>query len=119
MVFLKAFLLGGLFCVIAQIIIDKTRLTPARILTGYVCAGVFLTGIGIYHPLVKLFSCGASVPLTGFGYLLAKGVEKAVDELGFVGIFVGGIRETAAGICAAIVFSLLISLFFHGKPENL
>ena len=117
--FLKAFLFGGFLCVIAQIIIDKTRLTPARILTGYVCSGVILTGIGIYHPLVKIFSCGATVPLTGFGYTLAKGVEKAVDEMGLIGIFIGGIRETSAGICAAIVFSLLISLFFSGKPENL
>ena len=119
MEFLKAFLLGGILCVIAQFIIDKTRLTPARILTGYVCSGVILTGIGVYPSLVKTFNCGATVPLTGFGYTLAKGVEKAVDEMGFLGIFVGGIRETAGGICAAIVFSLLISLFFHGKPENL
>ena len=119
MIFLKAFILGGLICVIAQILIDKTKMTPARILTGYVCSGVLLTGIGLYHPLVKKFGCGATVPLTGFGYTLAKGVEKAVDEMGFIGIFIGGLRETAAGICAAIVFSLLISLFFFGKPENL
>lgn len=117
--FMKAFLFGGILCVIAQIFIDKTKLTPARILTGYVCSGVLLTGIGLYHPLVKIFGCGATVPLTGFGYTLAKGVERAVDEMGFVGVFIGGLRETAAGICAAIVFSLLISLFFHGKPENL
>lgn len=119
MEFIKAFFFGGLLCLVAQIFIDKTKLTPARILTGYVCIGVILTGLGIYPALVKIFVCGATVPLTGFGYALAKGVEKAVDEMGFIGIFIGGLRETAGGICAAIVFSLLISLFFRGKPENL
>ncbi len=117
--YLKAFILGGIFCVIAQIIIDKTRLTPARILTGYVCSGVFLTAIGIYEPLIKHFKCGASVPLTGFGYTLAKGVKESVNQNGFIGIFTGGLESTGGGICAAIVFSLLISMFFSGKPENL
>ncbi len=119
MEYLKAFLFGGFLCVIAQILIDKTKLTPARILTGYVCSGVLLTALGIYHPLVKFFGCGATVPLTGFGYTLAQGVERAIDEKGVIGIFCGGLTETSAGICAAIVFSLLISLFFKGKPENL
>ncbi len=104
---------------IAQIIIDKTKLTPARILTGYVCSGVILTAIGIYEPLVNFFGCGATVPLTGFGFTLTKGVKKAIDQQGFIGIFTGGLSSTAGGICAAIVFSLLISLFFRGKPENL
>jgi len=117
--YLKSFVFGGLLCVIAQIIIDKTRFTPARILTGYVCSGVLLTAIGIYEPLVKIFGCGATVPLTGFGYTLAKGVKNAIDKNGFIGIFSGGLTATACGISAAIVFSLLISIFFRGKPENL
>ena len=104
---------------IAQILIDKTKLTPARILTGYVCSGVFLTAIGIYEPLVKIFGCGATVPLTGFGFTLAQGTRIAVQEKGFLGILCGGLGETASGISAAIVFSLLFSLFFKGKPENL
>lgn len=116
---IKAFIFGGFLCVIAQILIDKTKLTPARILTGYVCSGVALTGLGFYEPFVKKFGCGASVPLTGFGYSLAKGVEKAVDEQGFLGIFTGGLTKTSAGICAAILFSLIAALFFSGKPENL
>ena len=119
MEYIKCYIFGGFLCVIAQIIIDKTKLTPARILTGYVCTGVLLEGFGIYESLVKNFYCGATVPLTGFGYTLAKGVEKAVQEYGFLGIFIGGLRETASGIAAAIVFSFLISLFFRGKPENL
>ena len=119
MEYLRCFIFGGFLCLIAQIIIDKTKLTPARILTGYVCSGVLLTAIGIYEPLVKKFACGATVPLTGFGYCLANGVKSAVDQNGFLGIFTGGLEATSAGICAAIVFSLLISLFFHGKPENL
>lgn len=119
MEYLKSFFIGGIFCIIAQIIIDKTKLTPARILTGYVCGGVLLTALGLYDPLIKAFGCGASVPLTGFGYSLAKGVERSVDQNGFLGIFLGGFENTAGGICAAIVFSLIISLFFRGKPENL
>lgn len=119
MEYLKCFLIGGLFCVFAQILIDKTKLTPARILTGYVTSGVFFTAIGIYEPLVRFAGCGATVPLTGFGYSLAKGVEKAVDESGFLGIFQGGLTQTSAGIAAAIFFSLLFALIFNGKPENL
>ncbi len=119
MEYIKSFVFGGFLCIIAQILIDKTKLTPARILTGYVCSGVFLTGIGFYEPLVKFFGCGATVPLTGFGYTLAKGVEKAVEADGFIGIMAGGLTSTAAGISAAIVFSVMFSLFFNGKPENL
>jgi len=116
---LKAFLVGGLLCVIAQILIDKTMLTPARILTGYVCAGVLLTALGIYEPIVKFGGCGATVPLTGFGYTLAQGVQKAVNESGLLGALTGGITATAGGISAAIFFSLIMSLIFNGKPENL
>ena len=119
MEYLKAFLMGGTLCVIAQIVIDRTKLTPARILTGYVCSGVLLTALGLYEPIIKIFGCGASVPLTGFGYTLAKGVERSVDQNGILGIFLGGLENTAGGISAAIVFSLIISLFFRGKPENL
>ena len=117
--FIYAFLFGGFLCVIAQILIDKTKLTPARILTGYVCSGVLLTGLGLYDPLVKKFGCGATVPLTGFGFSLAKGVETAVDEMGILGALTGGLTKTSGGIAAAIVFSLLMALFFNGKPENL
>lgn len=116
---IKCFIVGGLFCVIAQILIDKTKLTPARILTGYVTSGVLLSAIGIYEPLVKFAGCGATVPLTGFGYSLAKGVKDAVDQSGFLGIFTGGLTNTSAGICAAILFSLLFAIIFNGKPENL
>lgn len=116
---IKCFAVGGLLCVIAQIIIDKTKLTPARILVGYVCAGVFLTGIGIYKPLVDYAGCGATVPLTGFGYALAQGVEKAVVETGFLGVLTGGLTATAGGIGSAILFSLIVGMIFSGKPENL
>ena len=111
---LKAFLVGGGLCLIGQILIDFTKLTPARILVGYVVSGVFLTAIGVYEPLVKFADAGATVPLTGFGYSLAKGVEKAVGEYGFLGALSGGITATAAGITAAIVFSLIAA--FLSKP---
>ena len=117
--YIKCFCFGGFLCVIAQIVIDKTKLTPARILSTYVCAGVLLTALGLYEPLVNFFGSGATVPLTGFGYSLAKGVERAVRDFGLMGAFTGGLSQTSGGICAAIVFSVLISLFFHGKPENL
>ena len=113
-----AFVVGGLLCVIAQILIDKTKLTPARILVFYVVAGVILTGIGLYQPLVDFAGCGATVPLTGFGYSLAKGVEKAVTERGAIGIITGGLTGTAAGITAAIVFAWLAALLFKGKPKS-
>ncbi len=119
MKFILCFIIGGLFCVIAQILIDKTALTPARILVLYVVSGVILTGIGIYKPLVEIAGCGATVPLTGFGYCLADGVEKAVNEHGFIGVFTGGITATSGGIASAILSSVTAALFFNGKPENL
>ena len=116
--YLFAFLIGGLFCLIAQILIDKTKLTPARILVIYVCAGVVLTAIGVYDPLIKFAGAGASVPLTGFGYAIAKGIEKAVSEKGLLGALTGGIGATAGGISAAICFSLLASFIFSSKPKK-
>ena len=116
--YIWAFVVGGLLCVVAQVLIDKTKLTPARILVIYVMAGVLLTGIGLYEPLVDLAGCGATVPLTGFGYSLAKGVEKAIEELGAVGILTGGLTATSAGIAAAIVFAWLAAICFKGKPKD-
>lgn len=112
---LKAFVVGGVFCVIGQILIDKTKLTPARILVSYVVAGVVLTAVGVYEPIVKFAGAGATVPLTGFGYTLAKGVEKAVAENGLVGALTGGLTATAGGIAAAITFGFLVALF--AKPH--
>lgn len=117
MEYLKVFVCGGLFCVVAQILIDKTKLTPARILSGYVVAGVILTAVGIYKPLVEFAGCGATVPLTGFGYSLMEGVRKAVEEKGLIGILTGGLSGAAGGITAAVVFSLTASLFFKGKSK--
>lgn len=116
--YIKTFAVGGLFCVIAQILIDKTSLTPARILVGYVVAGVILTAIGIYEPIVDFASCGATVPLTGFGFSLAKGVEKAINEYGFIGILCGGIQGTAAGIAASVVFGYLFSRIFKSRMKR-
>ncbi len=110
-----SFVIGGLFCVVGQVLIERTKLTPARILVGYVVAGVVLSAFGLYEPLLKFAHSGASVPLTGFGHLLAEGVRTAVAEKGFFGILTGGLTATAAGITAAIVFSLLASLIF--KPR--
>ncbi len=115
--YLRAFVIGGLFCVIGQILIDKTKLTPARILVGYVVAGVLLSGIGLYEPLVEYAGAGATVPLTGFGNNLAKGVKEAINKDGFLGIFTGGLKATAGGIAAAIVAGLLASLFFKPKDK--
>lgn len=114
---LKAFLIGGILCVIAQILIDKTKLTPAYILVGYVCVGVLLNGLGIYPKLVKWAGAGATVPLTGFGNTLAEGVKKAIQEDGPFGILYGGISATAAGITAAILFALLWSILFKSKNK--
>lgn len=113
---LYAFLVGGFLCLIGQLLIDYTNLTPARILVGYVVSGVILTAIGLYGPLVDFAGAGATVPLTGFGYSLATGVKKAVIEYGFIGIFSGGLTATAAGIAAAITFSYIASLFT--KPDK-
>ncbi len=115
--YLKAFIVGGLFCVIGQILIDKTKLTPARILTSYVVAGVFLGAVGLYPKLVEFAGAGASVPLTGFGNLLAKGVREGVKEKGFLGIFTGGLTAAAGGIAAAIVFGWLAGLIFKQKDK--
>lgn len=114
--FIKAFLMGGLICLIGQLLMDKTKLTPARILTGFVILGVILGGLGIYQHLVDFAGAGASVPLTGFGNTLAKGVKEAVDEKGFLGIFIGGFRSAAGGIAAAVFFGALVGLIF--KPRN-
>ena len=115
--YLKAFIIGGLFCVVGQILIDKTRLTPARILVSYVVVGVMLGGIGIYDKLLDFAGAGASVPLTGFGNTLANGVRKAVDEKGFWGIFTGGFSATAGGITAAVFFGWLAGLIFRQKDK--
>ncbi len=112
-----AFLVGGTLCVIAQIFIDKTKLTPARILVAYVVSGVVLTGIGVYEPLVAFAGNGATTPLTGFGYSLAKGVQKAVNEQGLIGVLTGGITGASGGITAAMLFGLLAAVFFHSKPK--
>ncbi len=118
MEFLKAFIVGGALCVIGQLLIDKTRLTPARILTGYVVVGVILGALGIYQPLVDFAGAGASVPLTGFGNCLAKGVREAIGEQGFLGIFTGGLKAAAGGIAAAIFLGLLAGLIFKGKDKS-
>lgn len=114
---LKAFIVGGLLCVVGQLLIDFTKLTPARILTGFVVAGVALSALGLYKPLADFAGAGASVPLTGFGHLLADGVRKAVDEDGFVGIFTGGFTASAAGISAALLAGLAASLTFKQKDK--
>lgn len=116
--YVLAFLVGGILCVIGQILIDKTKLTPARILVSYVVIGVILGGIGIYKPIVDFAGAGATVPLTGFGYNLAKGVKEAVDKSGLLGIFTGGLNATAGGIAAAIVAGLLASLLFKAKDKS-
>lgn len=116
--YLKAFIVGGLLCVIGQILIDKTKLTPARILVSYVVLGVFLGGIGVYEPLVEFAGAGATVPLTGFGYNLSKGVREAIAEDGFIGIFMGGLKATAGGIAAAVVVGLLVSLIFRPRDKS-
>lgn len=111
------FIIGGAFCVIAQILIDKTKMTPARILVLYVTAGVIFTAFGWYQPLVDLAGCGATTPLTGFGYSLAKGVEKAVEERGLIGALTGGLTGAAGGIAAAVTFGYLTALLFRSKPK--
>lgn len=117
MIYLWAFLIGGGLCVIAQLLIDYTKLTPARILVLYVCLGVVLTAVGIYEPLVNLAGCGATTPLTGFGYSLAKGVQKAIDEHGLIGAIIGGLTGTAGGITVAIVSGLIIGALFKEKEK--
>ena len=115
--YLKAFLVGGFLCLIGQILIDKTKLTPARILVSYVVIGVILGAVGIYKPLAEFAGAGATVPLTGFGYTLSKGVKEAIDSQGFIGIFTGGLKSTAGGITAAVVAGLIVSLIFKPKDK--
>ena len=114
--YLNAFLCGGILCAIGQILIDKTKLTPARILTGYVVAGVILSAVGVYQPIADWGGAGATVPLTGFGHALAKGVSKAVAEKGWLGVLTGGLTATAGGITAAVVFGVVMALIF--KPGD-
>lgn len=118
MEYLKAFLCGGVLCVIGQILIDKTKLTPARILVTYVVSGVVLGGLGIYRYVADWGGAGATVPLTGFGFSLAKGVQKAVAEDGFLGALTGGVTATAGGIAAAIFLGVLVALIFKPKPKG-
>ena len=115
---LKAFLVGGAICAIGQIVIDRTSLTPARILTAYLVAGVILTALGLYEPLVDWGGAGATVPLSGFGYMVAKGVEKAVDEKGALGILTGSISAAAGGIGATVMFGFLASLLFRPHDKS-
>jgi stage V sporulation protein AE len=116
--YINAFAIGGILCVIAQLLIDKTALTPARILVAYVVAGVFLGGIGIYEKLVDIAGAGAKTPLTGFGYLIAEGVREAVDKEGLIGVLKGPLTAASAGICAAMVFGLLAAVVFRGKRKR-
>lgn len=115
MMYLKAFIVGGLLCVIAQILIDKTKLTPARILVTYVVSGAILTAIGVYEPLVKFAGAGATVPLTGFGYSLAMGVKKAVAENGLFGAITGGLTATSGGIAVAVIMGVVCAVIFKAK----
>ena len=116
--YLKAFLVGGILCVIGQLLIDKTKLTPARILVAYVVAGVILGGAGVYQYLVDWAGAGATVPLTGFGYNLAKGVKTAVEERGLLGALTGGLTSSSGGVAAAIFFGLLVAFFCKPKPKG-
>ena len=118
MEYLNAFLCGGLLCAAGQILIDRTKLTPARILTGYVVLGVLLSAVGLYEPLVEWGGAGATVPLTGFGHTLAKGVKKAVAQKGWLGIFTGGLSAAAGGITAAVVFAVLMALIFKAGDKK-
>ena len=116
--YIKAFIIGGALCLIGQVLIDKTKLTPARILVSYVVIGVFLGAIGVYKPLAEFAGAGATVPLTGFGYTLAKGVKEAVDTNGFIGALTGGLKASAGGITAAIIAGLITSFLFKAKDKS-
>ena len=118
MEYIKAFIVGGLICIVGQIILQRTKLTPARIVVIFVAAGAILTGLGVYEPLVEFAGCGATVPLTGFGYTLAKGVMKAVQEVGILGIFTGGYQAAASGVGASILFGYLASVIFEPKSKK-
>ena len=117
MAYIWAFVVGGAFCVIAQILLDKTSLSPARILVGYVVAGVILGAVGIYGPLVEFAGAGATTPLTGFGYIISKGVRAAVDEKGWLGVLTGALTAASAGTAAALCFGYLAALVSRGKPK--
>ncbi|MBQ4328016.1 MAG: stage V sporulation protein AE [Clostridia bacterium] len=116
--YIWAFFVGGIFCIIAQVLIDKTNLTPARILVTYVVAGVILGAVGLYKPLLDLAGAGAATPLTGFGYLVSKGVREAVDERGLLGALTGSLTAAAGGTAAALCFGYLAALIFKGKPKK-
>lgn len=116
--YLRAFLCGGTFCLIGQLLIDRTKLTPAKILVLYVVSGVILGGLGIYQHIVDFGGAGATVPLTGFGYLLSKGVKEAVAKDGLLGAFTGGVTAAAGGIAAAIFFGCIVALLFKPKPKG-
>ena len=118
MEYLKAFLCGGILCAIGQILIDKTKLTPARILTGYVVAGVLLSALGLYQPIADWGGAGATVPLTGFGHLLAKGVKEAVAQTGWLGVLTGGLTSAAGGITAAVVFAVVMAALFKAGDKR-
>ena len=115
--YLKAFLVGGVFCVIGETLILKTRMTPARILVLYIVSGVILSAVGVYGPIVRFAGAGATVPLTGFGHALSQGVIMAVQEIGLLGAFTGGLTATAGGIAAAIFFGTLVALLFKPRPK--
>lgn len=118
MEYFKAFIVGGLFCLIGQILIDKTKVTPAKILVSYVVGGVVLSAVGLYQPLVKFAGAGATVPLTGFGHALATGVREAIAEKGLLGAFTGGVTATAAGITIAILCACIVAAIFTPKAKN-
>lgn len=115
---LKAFLVGGAICAAGELLVLRTKLTPARILVGYIVAGVILSAIGVYGPIADFAGAGASIPLTGFGHALTTGVRRAVQEIGFMGIFTGGLTQTAAGISAAVFFGSLVALLCKPKPKQ-
>ena len=116
--YLKAFLLGGLFCAIGQILVDKTKLTPARILSGFVVIGVIISALGLYEPLAEWGGSGATVPIIGFGHCLAKGVREAVEELGLLGALTGGFSASAGGIAAAVFFGWLVAVIFKPREKR-
>lgn len=118
MEYIKAFIIGGIICTIGQILIDKTRLTPARILVAFVVIGVLLGGLGIYKKLIEFAGAGATVPIIGFGNTLAQGVKDGIDEKGFIGIFSGGLKATSGGIAAAVISGLIASIIFKAKDKN-
>lgn len=116
--YIKAFIVGGIICLIGQILVDKTKLTSGRILVFYVCLGCILGGLGLYEKIVDFGGAGATVPLTGFGYLLSEGVKEEIDKIGFLGIFTGGLKASAGGISVAVMFAFLAALLFNPKPKG-